>query len=185
MQDGVIAMQKWIAWCGAAMVLAVAAGASFPAAAGEEAKVSAFASWRGEGNTVQTGAEQATFAGALTGRIYVDTDKGPLSSGLLACPTVVEIGLKDDAQRGQGHCVITTKDGAQIYADLSCSGYYLLGCNGELKLTGGTERFQGITGGGKVIIRSDERRIAVGSDRTLAEAGSGVLYLKELSYKLP
>jgi hypothetical protein len=179
-------MRNSIVWCaGAAATLIVAAGPSRPAAAGEEATITAFASWHGEGSTIQTGAEQATFVGALTGRIYVETERGPLASGSLACPAMVEIGLKDDAQHGQGRCTITARDGAQIFAEIACSGYYLLGCNGDLKLTGGTERFSGITGGGKVIIRSDERRITVKRDRSMGEEGSGILYVKELSYKLP
>jgi hypothetical protein len=178
-------MRNSIVWCGSAVaMLMVAAGLSRPAAAAEEATITAFASWHGEGSTIQTGAEQATFVGALVGRIYVETEKGPLASGTLACPAMVEVGLKDDAQHGQARCAITAKDGAQIYAELTCAGYYLLGCNGDLKLTGGTERFAGITGGGKVIIRSDERRITVKRDR-VGEEGSGILYLRELSYKLP
>jgi hypothetical protein len=166
-------------------ILIVAAGVCRPAAAGEEATITAFASWQGEGNTIKTGAAQATFVGALVGRIYVETEKGPLASGVLACPAMVEIGLKDGAQRGQGSCTITAKDGAQIYAELTCAGYYLLGCNGDLKLSGGTERFSGITGGGKVVIRSDERQITADRERGVAEKGSGILYVRELSYKLP
>jgi hypothetical protein len=179
-------MKTQIIWRAIAPAILMIALSSYrPAAAGEEATIAAFASWQGEGKTIKTGNEQATFVGALVGRIYAETEKGPLASGVLACPAMVEIGLKDNAQRGRGSCTITAKDGAQIYAELTCAGYYLLGCNGELKLTGGTERFAGITGGGKVIIRSDERRITANQDSTLAEKGSGILYMRELSYKLP
>ena len=34
----------------------------------------------------------------------------------------------------------------ELFADLACTGVYLLGCEGEFTLTGGTRRFAGITG---------------------------------------
>ena len=62
------------------------------AMAGEEGTVKAFAAWHAQGIMVQTGEKQATFVGALVGRMYVDTDKGPVESGSLVCPAALEVG---------------------------------------------------------------------------------------------
>ncbi len=51
--------------------------------------------------------------------------------------------------------------------------------------TGGTGRFAGITGGGKVLIRSDARQIAAVSDSMTKDEGAGILYVPELHYTLP
>lgn len=179
-------MRKSIAGCCGGLAMAVLAAVPCQtASAGEEATVKAFSAWQGQGRTFRTGVGEATFVGALLGRIYVETEKGPIDSGLISCPAVVDIGLEDASQRAQGRCTITAKDGAQIYAELTCTGVYLVGCTGDIKLTGGTQRFAGITGGGKATIRTDVRQITVRLDGVEKEEGTGILYLQELHYKLP
>jgi hypothetical protein len=51
------------------------------AQAAEEGTLKAFAAWQGDGQTVQTGTNEATFVGTITGTVYVDTDKGPIDGG--------------------------------------------------------------------------------------------------------
>jgi hypothetical protein len=166
-------------------MLAVLAGSYGPAAAGEEATVKAFAAWIGDGRTFQTGPKEATFIGDLAGPMFVETEQGIIKTGRLLCPAIVEIGLDDGKQRGEGRCTITAPDGARVYAEISCTGVYMVGCNGELKLTGGTGRFSGITGGGKVTIRSDLRQIGAASEGSVKEDASGSLVLPEFHYKIP
>ena len=153
--------------------------------AGEDTTVKAFAAWQGQGETFRTGSAEATFIGALNGVIYVETENGPVAAGHMTCPAIIEIGLEDATQRGQGRCTITAQDGAQIFAKIACVGVYLVGCNGDLELTGGSARFSGISGGGRVTIRSDTRLIAPLSGDTAREAGTGSLYVAALHYKLP
>jgi hypothetical protein len=167
-------------------LLAVAAiAASRPAVAGEEATIKAFAAWQGQGVTSRTGATEATFIGLLSGVMYVETENGLLASGRMTCPVILEIGMSDGKQHGQGRCTITAKDGAQIFSELACDGVYLLGCNGTLKLTDGTDRFKGISGDGKVTIRSDARLVTATVGDANKEEGTGSLYLPALTYKLP
>jgi hypothetical protein len=172
-------------WCGGLAMLLLAARPSGPALADEEATVKAFAAWQGEGRTLQTGPHEATFVGSLVGPMFVETENGILKSGRLACPAIVEIGLEDSTQRGQGRCTITAQDGARIYAEITCSGIFLIGCRGDLKLTGGTERFAGISGGGKVTIRSDLRQFTSSSDDEVETDATGSLSLLDLHYKIP
>lgn len=172
-------------YCAALAIVLLAAGLSGPAAAGEEATIKVFAAWRGQGSTIKTGEQQATFVGALSGVMYVDTEKGPIQTGTMVCPGSVTIGLEDATQRGTGRCTITAKDGAEIYAEIACTGIYLVGCTGDLKLTGGTGRFKGISGGGPMTIRSEFRTVTAVSADVAGDQGTGILFVRELRYKLP
>jgi hypothetical protein len=169
---------------GAAMVI-FGAESSHRAWAGEEATVKVFVIWQGEGRTVQTGPHEATFVGSLFGPVFVDTENGLIRSGLMTCPAILELGLEDGKEKGRGRCTITAQDGAQIYADIECAGVYMVGCNGELTLTGGTKKFDGISGGGKVTIRPDSRQITPMQNGAAKEEGTGSLEARELHYKLP
>ncbi|HUC65369.1 MAG TPA: hypothetical protein VMA53_08075 [Stellaceae bacterium] len=153
--------------------------------ASEEATVKIFVIWQGEGRTLQTGPHEATFVGSLSGPVYVDTENGLIRSGLMTCPAILELGLDDGKERGRGRCTITAQDGAQIYADIECTGVYMIGCDGDLKLTGGTKKFEGISGGGKVTIRPDSRQITPVPNGAAKEEGTGSLEAGELHYKLP
>ena len=165
--------------------LALLLGLALPAAAAEDATIRAFAAWHGQGNLFETGATEVTFVGALSGTMYVDTDKGPLASGAMVCPVVVTINSDDGSQEGKGRCVISGKDGARVYAELTCTGIRLIGCDGDFKLTGGTGRFQGISGGGRVNIRSEFGEITTLSKAAAQEQAEGILYLRELHYTIP
>jgi hypothetical protein len=177
--------QLTVKLCSGLAVMVVAVGLCRPAPAAEEATVKVFSAWEGQGDTFQTGPKEATFVGVLTGRMYAETEKGPIESGVMICPATVKIGLADGKQKGAGGCTITAKDGAQIFSEIACAGVYLLGCNGDFKLTGGTGRFEGISGGGKVIIRSSFQKITSVSKGAVKDEGTGILYIRELHYKIP
>jgi len=170
---------------GGLAVLVVAFGLCPPVNAAEEGKITIFSAWEGQGNTIQTGPKSATFVGVFTGRVYVETDKGPIDSGVMICPATVAIGLEDGKQQGSAICTITGKDGAQVYAEVACTGVFLVGCNGDFKLTGGTGRFEGVSGGGKAIIRSSFREITPVTKGATKDVGSGILYVKDLDYRIP
>ena len=153
--------------------------------AGTEETIKAFASWAGRGQVFQTGPDQATFVGSFSGMIFVDTEKGPIDAGFMVCPAILTLNLKDGTQEGNGRCTISAKDGSRIYADLSCKGVHLLGCNGDFKFTAGTDRFQGIEGGGPITIRSGLQDQAVGDGNMIQETAGGIIVWPKLTYKLP
>lgn len=155
------------------------------AAAGEEATIEAFAAWQGAGQVYETGPKEAVFVGALAGTVYVETEKGPLESGHMVCPAIVTIDLTDGSQTGSGRCTITSQDGARVYAEIECEGVHLIGCDGEFKLTGGTGRFEGISGGGPVLIRSDFRKIGASAGGVVEQEAAGIMYWRELTYRIP
>jgi len=155
------------------------------ACAAEEETLRAFAAWQGEGHFVQTGTDEATFAGMLSGRLYIDTDQGPIDAGNLVCPVVVDIDLKTRTQAGSGKCTFTGREGNQAYMDLSCIGVPLVGCAGESKLTGGTGRFATVSGGGHFVIRSSLHELAGKSHGMVADKATGIIFWRALHYKIP
>jgi hypothetical protein len=164
-------------------LILLAAAAAGPARAGEET-INAFAPWVGRGGTFQTGPADMTFVGSLVGRLYAETDKGPIAWGRIVCPGMIKIA-EDGAQKGTGSCTIVANDGARIYAELTCAGSFMAGCDGELKITAGTERFAKVTGQGPVVVRSDQRTITVQSEVTSSDESTGILVLRGFKYKTP
>ena len=169
--------------------LVVAALAGFlgmgAATAGTSETITAFSAWQGQGQVVQTGQKRATFVGSISGRVYVETDKGPIDAGNLVCPAMVVIDLDDGKQSGSAHCAITANDGARVFMDLTCEGVHLVGCDGNATMTGGTERFAAVTGGGKFILRSSLKNLAAQAQGSVTETGNGIIYWRELHYQLP
>jgi hypothetical protein len=156
-----------------------------PASAGEDATIKAFAAWQGNGQLFATGPKELTFVGALSGTVYVETERGPLESGRLVCPAMVRINVEDGSQIGNGRCTITAKDGAQVFADVSCTGIHLIGCDGQFTLTAGTKRFEGISGGGPVTLRSEFGEIAGISETSVRQEAGGIMFWPALHYTLP
>ena len=169
---------------GLGLLLGTLLAALNPASADEEGTIKAFSAWQGRGQMFETGPDRATFVGSFTGMIYVETEKGPLDAGLMTCPAIVDLNLKDGTQEGKARCTITAKDGARVYGEMSCKGVHLIGCNGEFTITGGTERFAGITGGGPVTIRSGLNEFAVGGGNIVQESAGGIIFWPKLHYKL-
>jgi hypothetical protein len=156
-----------------------------PAVAAEQATIEAFAAWSGEGRAVQTGPNEATFVGTISGTVYVTTEKGPVEGGRLACPAIVRVNMEDGAQNGAGRCSFTAGDGAQIFAELTCTGIHLIGCDGDFTFTGGSGRFAGIGGGGRVTLRSEFRELVGLSGGAVVESVSGIMFWPSLSYQIP
>ncbi len=168
------------------LAASLSAAAMLPSAArAAEETISAFSVWQGRGPILQTGEKQATFLGVFSGDVYVETDHGPLATGRMACPAVVEIDLSDGGQNATAHCTFQAEDGSIVYAALTCSGIHMLGCNGDFVITGGTGRFAGISGGGPSTIRGNFHQIEVRPGQPVEEAVTGIIYWPELRYTLP
>ncbi|MBI2253190.1 MAG: hypothetical protein HYU58_01075 [Proteobacteria bacterium] len=177
-------MSKRILTAVTSLCLAFVAICVGPAVADEEETVKAFSSWQGRGQIFETGPNRMTFVGAFSGMIYIETQKGPLDAGYMVCPAYVDVNVTDGTQEAKGRCTISAKDGARVYADLSCKGVHMVGCEGEFKFTGGTDRFEGITGGGPVTVRSALQDLAASGGNTVQESASGIIYWPKLTYKL-
>jgi hypothetical protein len=160
-------------------------GTTALARAGEEATIQAFSAWQGQGQVVQTSPGEATFVGFLSGPFYINTEQGPVDAGSMVCPAVVRINLKDRTQSGSGDCTLTGERGLKVFMVLNCKGVHLVGCTGDAKFTGGTGKFAGISGGGHFVIRSRMDDIISQADFTAKETANGIIFWRELHYKIP
>src|SRR5262249_6274127 len=120
-----------------------------------EESIKGFSVWQAHGGLHVSGDQTNIYSATIIGRLYVDTDKGPIDTGILSCAILVRVKQSDRSQSGSGTCTISTKDGGQVLLSLACTGIYLIGCSGEATITGGNDRFKGITGSGRFTIRSD------------------------------
>ena len=154
-------------------------------ASGEEATVEALSVYQSQGKLSKTGPSSATFAGTLSGLFFVMTSEGPGRPASIVCPGSLEVDLETGAQEGKGKCTIENRDGDEVYADWTCDGYHLVGCRGDFVLTGGLGRFEGVTGGGKMTVRSDVHEMAVQSKGTVSRASQGVIWWQDLHYQVP
>jgi hypothetical protein len=166
-------------------LLVVAAFSALPASAETQETIKAFSAWQGRGQIYETGPNRATFVGAFSGMVFVESQQGPIDAGFMVCPAVLDVDLSTGKQEAKGRCAITAKDGSRVYGEVTCKGVHLVGCDGDFTFTGGTDRFEGITGGGPVTIRSSIQEAAVGPGNIVQESAGGIMIWKELTYTLP
>jgi hypothetical protein len=166
-----------------ASLMALSLGAS-GAAAEDEAPIKAFSAWNARGQIFETGENRMTFVGSFSGIVYVEQAQGPIDAGYMICPIVLDVNTVDGKEQAKARCTITSKDGARVYAELSCFGVRMVGCNGDFTFTGGTERFKGITGGGPVNIRSSVDDMAAGGGNIIEGVAAGIIVWPKLTYKL-
>ncbi len=103
----------------------------------------------------------------------------------MRCPIVQDIDGTDGSTSASGNCVIVTSTEDSVFAELNCRGIAGL-CRGEFTLTGGTGRFAGISGSGKMMVRSPVHALAADlSEGTVLHIAAGILQIPELKYSLP
>ena len=170
------------------MIAALLAGAVQPALGAanlpNQEVINAFTVWTATGSIKETAADRARFEGTLGGHLYVETDQGPVHAGIISCPVTLDINVTDKSQQGAGKCTITADDGAQIFGQLTCSGFFLIGCSGDFKFTGGTGRFDGIAGSGPVMLRSNTRILIENAKGTIDTRAEGIMFWRRLRYTL-
>jgi hypothetical protein len=155
----------------------------------EEATVEAFTSFKARGQIFPTGPNEATFVGSLSGIIYVK-DHGSsmnissIDAGMITCPGTITIDTYSKFQVGKGKCVIVTPDSERVYAEFSCLGKHLNGCDGEFKITGGTGEKKSITGSGPIQLKSALSDFAKAPGSVIEQASIGLAVWPELTYKI-
>ena len=147
--------------------------------------VSAVIPWQGQGQIFPIGTGKLRFLGAIEGIMYVETADGEMDEAFVKCPIVQDIDTTNQTTSASGNCTIVASTEDAIFAELMCKGRAGL-CSGEFKITGGTGRFAGISGSGKMVVRSPVHALAADlSDGTVLHVASGILLLPELEISLP
>lgn len=166
---------------GALALLAAGAGAAYA----EEGTVVAAAAWQGRGRTFDLGGGEALFLGAFGGTVFVENAQGALHAARLLCPGTLEAKTGSDTYASQGRCIITARTGDRVFAQWSCTGSVGAGCKGTFRLTGGTGRFQGITGEGDVVFRIVVSELVGLSKQESEHEIVGLAAWPALKYRIP
>ena len=167
----------------AALLVAAMPGATL--AQSEENEVNAFSVVRGKGTGFRIADKLNTFVGTLEGMFFVEGSEGPVQAGTIICSAAIEMKTEDRSYTGSGRCLITGEEGGQVFAQYTCEGYFLIGCSGTFTLTGGTERFAGVTGGGPVTMRTSVGKLKDKTEVSQSVEVEGIMFWRDLKYKLP
>jgi hypothetical protein len=170
-----------LSFCSAVLVLCGWAGAAHAATN----TISAIIPWQGQGQIFPVGIGKLRFLGALEGIMYVETAEGAMNEAFVRCPIVQDINAADRSTSTSGNCVITVSPEDTVFAEISCHGMAGL-CEGKFTLTGGTGRFAGVSGSGKMTARSPVHALAADlTDGTLIHAAAGLLQMPALKVNFP
>ena len=147
--------------------------------------MTAAAAWQGRGRAFDLGGGEALFLGAFGGTLFVETAQGDLHAARLLCPGTLEAKAGSDTHTSQGRCIITARTGDREFAQWSCTGSVGAGCKGTFRLTGGTGRFQGITGEGDLVLRLALSEFVALSKQESEHEMVGLAAWPALKYRIP
>ena len=147
--------------------------------------VSAVIPWQGTGNIDETGTDKLRFKGTIEGIMYIETAEGPLNEAFVKCQIVQDLDVATESTSVAGDCTIVVSTEDTVIAKLGCQGMQGY-CIGEFTLSGGTGRYSGISGSGKLIARSPVQTLALGhSENDELQIYVGILQIPELSITQP
>ncbi len=153
--------------------------------AAEKGTVQATIPWDGEGQVYQVNTNTLVFLGSLKGIMYVESAAGKMNEGFVVCPIMQKFDLESGRSEAIGHCEITASPEDVLYAKISCKGKVGV-CAGDFTLTDGEGKFTGISGGGKLQVRSPLRAVARDlSSGSVVRVASGLATIKDLGYNIP
>jgi len=161
----------------------LAAGST--AAIAEQRSVAAIMPWDGQGEIFHIAAGEVLFQGSLEGIMYVETGEGSLDEAFVICPVAQRLMIEEQSTSASGNCMITVSGGDTVFSSFTCDGRVGL-CAGEMTLTGGTGEFEGISGSGRLLIRSPLRALIgdLGTGSAVSVA-TGLAILPELNFEIP
>ena len=123
-----------------------------------ESTVKILAPWQGHGQVFKIAPDKVKIVGSFDGIMYIDNGKGELDAAIFTCPGTEYINLATKKASIQADCVITkgTEKGKKVkiaYAKLKADGQPGA-FDGNFEIVGGEGAWKGISGGGKVTIRT-------------------------------
>jgi hypothetical protein len=168
-----------------APVVAILLLALSPARAAEQDTVQAAIPWDAEGQVFQVNTSTVVFLGAMKGIMYVEKSSGEMHEGFVVCPIVQKLDLKTGSTEATGHCEITASPESVLYAKLTCKGKVGL-CEGKFTLTDGEGKFAGVSGSGKLKVRSPIHALVADiASGSVVRVASGLAIIDDLKYSIP
>jgi len=156
-----------------------------PVHAAEQDTVQAIIPWEANGRVFQVDTSTMMFLGAFTGVMYIESSRGEMHEAFVMCPITQKLNLEMGTSEAAGYCEISASPENVAYAELTCSGE-VGSCNGTFTLIDGEGKFVGITGTGRLRVRSPMRTLitdmAAGAELHVA---SGLAVIKDLEYSIP
>ncbi len=153
--------------------------------AAEKGTVQATIPWDGAGQIYQVNTNTLVFLGSLKGIMYVESATGEMNEGFVVCPIMQKLNMESGSTEAIGHCEITASPENVLYAKISCKGE-VGGCTGDFTLTDGEGKFTGISGKGKLQVRSPLGAVTRGlASGSVVRIASGLATIKDLGYSIP
>jgi hypothetical protein len=119
----------------------------------ESVTFSAVAPWSAEGTAYRIASDKILFQGEFRGIMYFDGADGELDAAPFSCPARQVIQTEDGTSAASGYCAFQAPDEALVFADWHCEGVPGR-CEGHMEIRGGTDNLSGISGAGKMMIRT-------------------------------
>ncbi len=162
-------------------LLTLLMGSTFAA----DATLKILAPWQAGGKVYKIAPNKVKVVGSFDGIMYIDNGKGDLDAALFMCPGVQYINLDTKKAEVTADCVITKGDNKVAYATLNASG--LMGAlSGNFKIIGGERKWAGISGEGKIVIRTALGQTALNKrSGEVVNAAAGLAVWPELKVHLP
>ncbi len=150
-----------------------------------DATLKILAPWQAGGKVYKIAPNKVKVVGSFDGIMYIDSGKGDLDAALFMCPGVQYINLDTKKAEVTADCVITKGDSKIAYATITASG--LMGAlSGNFKIIGGEKKWRGISGEGKVVIRTALGQTALNKKSgEVINAAAGLAVWPALKVSLP
>jgi len=110
--------------------------------------------WFGVGTAHQIEENHFFWVGEFSGTFFNDKGVGSLFHRAgVKCPASFDANFNTNTAKASGYCVISDSEGDQAYLSWSNEGTPAAGSNnpGTFEYTGGTGKYEGITGGGTFV----------------------------------
>jgi hypothetical protein len=112
----------------------------------EDWKVTGDFGWFGVGKVFQLEKGHIYWVGEFSGTFANDKGKGsPLDHTGWKCPGANDLDFNNKKNKATGYCIVGDPGGDLAYASWQCQGDTQI-CNGTFEFTGGTGKYQGISG---------------------------------------
>jgi hypothetical protein len=117
----------------------------------EDWKVTGDFGWLGVGKVFEIEKGHIYWVGEFSGNFANDKGKGsPLDQTGWKCPGFNDLDLNNKKNKAAGYCIIGDPSGDQAYGSWQCQGD-IQTCTGTFEYTGGTGKYQGISGGNNFV----------------------------------
>ena len=171
--------------CRIAVAASLLLSAGF-AQAQETRTVSAFSTVESQGYIVPSANGGYRIVGTVIGPFFIDSGEGPTDVGDMICVGDLQGDTISGRLQGSGSCVLTARDGAELFADFTCEGVPFVGCRGDFVVNGGSGRLTGFTGGGAMTMRTTSTEITDNGMPSMASSeGRGIVYWEDFAFIPP